>query len=178
MDNVCIRQFNCPHSSTQPGPARAISAVPRLFITLFLLVLISSCWLCLMFSNSLAQKNIMTVSSSVEYFRSIVKVQMTKSSCNMTKWQRAVWEDIMIGLFLSQICLPAVPAGETYRKTKIFTQCKICFIPSILSIWWWDRQALWLTIHYIFRWRPLHRRRQFQNNVITQWRAARGASNK
>ena len=125
MDNVCIRQFNCPHSSTQPGPVRSISAVPGLFITLFLLVLISSCWLCLMFSNSLAQKNIMTVSSSVEYFRSIVKVQMTKSSCNMTKWQRAVWEDIMIGLFLSQICLPAVPAGETYTgKLKYLHKCK------------------------------------------------------
>ena len=29
--------------------------------------------------------SLMTVSSSVEYFRGIVKVQMTKSSCNMTK---------------------------------------------------------------------------------------------
>ena len=66
-----------------------------------------------------------SVSSYVEYFRSIVKVQMTKSRCNMTKWQRTVWEDIMIGLFLLQICLPAVPAGDTVTgKLEYLHKCK------------------------------------------------------
>ena len=108
------------------SPGRAISAVPGLFITLFLLVLISSCWLCLMFSNiQRTQKNMMSTSSCLEYFRSIVKVQMTKSRCNMTKWQRTVWEDIMIGLFLLQICLPAVPAGDTVTgKLEYLHKCK------------------------------------------------------